>query len=112
MTDIFIDSARRRMDFAGVLEVDDETAYLYLCSIDGMGRSKIIDALNLGSDACDKPEADFQILWNEDEDLLVAVVGGEIRGGFRLEGVGSNLTFQKILRPQISADVKRLFQAN
>lgn len=48
MTDIFLDSARSKMDFAGVLEVDDETAYFYLCSIDGMGGSKIIESINVG----------------------------------------------------------------
>lgn len=109
MTDIFIDSARSQMDLAGVLEVDDETAYPYLCSIDENGGQKVIDALSLGNDVCDKSESDFQILWNDNENILVVVVGGEIRGGFQLDGVGSNLTFQKMTRPQISANVKRLF---
>lgn len=111
MTDIFLDSARSKMDFAGVLEVDDETAYFYLCSIDGMGGSKIIESINIGSDVCDRPDSDFQIFWNEDEDLLAVLVGEEVRGAFELkEGSGSNLAFTKMLPSQITAEVKRIFQ--
>ena len=91
MTDIFLDSARSKMDFAGVLEIDDESAYFYLCSIDGMGGSKIIESINIGRDACERPESDFQIFWNEGEDMLAILVGNEVRGVFQLgEGSGSN----------------------
>src|SRR5690349_10371367 len=108
MTDIFLDSARRKMDFAAVLEVDDEAAYFYLCSIDDIGGLKIVESINIGRNFCNMPESDFQISWNEGENFVAILFDGEILGAFQLEdGSGSNLTFHKILPSQITADVKR-----
>lgn len=61
--------------------------------------------------ACDRPESDFQICWNESEDVLAILVAGEVLGVFKIEEkFGSNPTFTKVLPSQINADLRCAFQ--
>jgi hypothetical protein len=111
MPEIFLDSARSKMDFAGVLEVDDDTVYFYLCSIDGFGGSKIIDSINIGGEFCGKSESDFQICWNDREDLLVIIVENKVRGAFQIiADFASDLKYIRMTSSQIDENVKRIFQ--
>lgn len=111
MTDIFIDAARMKGDYAGVIEVDDETAHFYLCAVDGKGGSKIVAAINMGSDICQKSESEFEIGWSNDEDIVAALVNDEVYAAFELEeGHGPELKFKKIPPSQIDPYVKQIFK--
>lgn len=106
MTDIFIDSARTSCDLAGVIEIDDETAIFYLCATDGGGAPKIIDAINMGADLCNLPETSFNIGWNSDENIVIALVNGEARCAYEIAtSKGAGLNYKKISPSEIGSDV-------
>jgi len=106
MTDIFIDSARTSRDLAGVIEIDDETAIFYLCATDGGGASKILDAINMGADLCNLPENSFDIGWNSDENVVIALVNGQARCAYEIgTSDEAGLNYKKIPPSEIGSAV-------
>jgi len=101
MSDIFIDSSRSNLDLAGVIEVDSETAYFYLFATEHAESPGVLAAIDLGSQFCSKLEDAFDIKWSENEEVVSALIEGEVYAAFETRSEpGKKLTIIKVERPK------------
>lgn len=85
MTDIFVDAANKKGDFADVFEADDSVSYFYLYQLANGSGGKVLGAVQVYRAVPDFAATDVAVRWLDDETKVAVFIKHELGAYFDLQ---------------------------